>query len=391
MNKLYFFLLILFVTVQSGFGQEKIQLDLAEEYRKGVAFMQANQYEKAVDHIFECQRANPDDLDYALKLAYCYTKLGNYKDAKYSYQSVLQKDSLNINALTNLGGVYEKEYNYRAAQEYYLRLLEIDSTNSYFYKQNGFIAVKNNQVLAAIGYFSEAHRYNPKDLVAISELSKLYLRVEAIAIADEIIERGYQQDSTNLKILYAKADIKRVQKKYPEIITTIERAMVQGDTLLYYQKMLASAYLQTKAYDESLFHLTQIISKRQASEYTHYHMAVALEAQGKLEESIKHYDLAIELGISENIPVYYKNLAKLYVDTKALRAAITAYKEAYEYSGKPEHLFQIARNSDLYYKDKKIALRYYKKYLATKHAAYRSYAKERVAQLKEIIHFQVKS
>ena len=390
MKKKCCFLFLLWMTFSWSFAQKKLSFDLEEEYRKAIAYMQANQYEKAVDHIFECQRADASNLDYTIKLAYCYTKLGNYKDAKYCYQSILEKDSLSINALSNLGGIYEKELNYKQAQKYYLRLIDIDSTNSYFYKKNGFVAVKNEDPLAGIAYLNRAHFYNPKDLVVIIELSRLYLNLEAVAIAEDMIERGYQQDSTNLKILYGKADVLNEQKKYPEIIKTLETAMLQGDTVLYFQKMLATAYLHSEEFEKSLFHLNRIIYKGKASEHTHYHMAVALEKQGKIQESISHYDKAIKLGISGNIPVYYKNLAKIYLDKNDLREAIASYKEAYAYSGKEEYLFQVARNSDLYYKDKKIALRYYKKYIATANKTYREYAKERVAQLKELIHFQVK-
>ena len=391
MKKLWTSILLVGISLNFCFAQEKINIDITEEYRKGIAYMQANQYEKAVDHIFECQRVDANNLDYSLKLAYCYTKLGDYTEAKYAYLSVLKKDSLNINALSNLGGIYEKELNYKKAQNYYLQLLQIDSTNSYFYKQNGFIALKNKQVLAAIAYFNQAHLYNAKDLVVISELSRLYLSIEAIEIAEEIIERGYRQDSSNLKIIYAKANIKHAQKNYLGIINVIEAAMEQGDTVLYYEKMLAAAYLHTEDYEKSLFHLNRIIAKRQSSEHTHYHMALALKAQGDLEESIVHYNKAIQLGISKNISIYYKNLAKIYTDKKDLPKTIEAYKEAFAYAGKAEYLFQIARNSELYYKDKKIGLRYYKKYIATKNTTYRVYAKERIAQLKEIIHFQVQN
>ncbi|MEM6698021.1 MAG: hypothetical protein AAF599_06475, partial [Bacteroidota bacterium] len=70
------------------------------------------------------------------------------------------------------------------------------------------------------------------------------------------------------------------------------------------------------------------------------------------------------------------------------KAAIQHYEKAYEYSAAAETLFFLARNHDLYYKDKKMAMRYYQKYWNTGDLKYRKYTKERIERLKEVIHFQ---
>jgi len=64
---------------------------------------------------------------------------------------------------------------------------------------------------------------------------------------------------------------------------------------------------------------------------------------------------------------------------------------ASRYSADPVLDFHIAHNADRYFKDKKIALRYYQKYLNNNHPKYREYAEQRIMQLKETIHLQVKN
>ena len=50
------------------------------------------------------------------------------------------------------------------------------------------------------------------------------------------------------------------------------------------------------------------------------------------------------------------------------------------------YLFYMARKTDLFYKDKKMALHKYQKYLSTGHKEFKEYTIKRMAQLKEVIH-----
>jgi len=70
-----------------------------------------------------------------------------------------------------------------------------------------------------------------------------------------------------------------------------------------------------------------------------------------------------------------------------MKMAIAAWKKAIEYS--PDeyiYLYYLAKDCDTYYKDKKIARRYYQKYYKTKNPQYREYVKERIQYLNGIIH-----
>ena len=107
-----------------------------------------------------------------------------------------------------------------------------------------------------------------------------------------------------------------------------------------------------------------------------------------LERSIEHFETAIEKGISEKVDIYYSDLGSIYEEQKDYKSAIQHYEKAYEYSSTAETLFFLARNHDLYYKDKKMAMRYYQKYWNSGDLKYRKYTEERMERLKEVIHFQ---
>ena len=371
-------------------AQEKIIIDLDLAYEEGMQAIAANQFQKAIDAFYECQREQPDNQDLISKLAYCYYRQGNYPEGKLYYRKLLQLDSTNISAISNLASIYEKELNYREAGKFYEHLLQIDSSNSYYFRQHGFLLKRQGVLLKAIIQFNKSHALNPYDLTVIDELAQLYLKLEALPYAMDFAKKGMALDSNNIRILYTTAKINNELKKDHKVIRLINRAMAQGDSTTYYQKMLSISYLQVDSIDAAIFYLNRIINKKQDSEHTHHYLALAYQKKENTEKSIFHFKQAIDKAISKRTSRYHGDLAAVYEMEKEYRKAINHYQAAYNYSGKARYLFFLARNQDLYYRDKNIAIRNYQKYLKTTDQQHRSYAQNRITQLKEIVHFQVK-
>jgi tetratricopeptide (TPR) repeat protein len=165
--------------------------------------------------------------------------------------------------------------------------------------------------------------------------------------------------------------------------------MEYGDSTVYFLKLLGYSLVNLDKYEAAVEVLIPALSKVKDKEIVHYYLAAAYNGLEDFLRAEEHYHLAIKAGISINIPVYYSNLASLFEDKKQYKKAIESYKKAYDFNPKPENLFHIAKNSDNYYRDKKICMRWYQKYLDTKDKKFRQYSLDRIAQLKEIIHFQI--
>lgn len=368
-------------------GQMTNTIDIKEQYTLGVEALNNYQYQKALDHFYECHREETQNKQYLQKLAFCYMKLGDFNEAKFSYNSLLKKDSMNVNAWSNLGAIYEKELNYSKASDCYQELLEIDSTNSFYFRQNALMSLRLKEPIRAMAYFSQAHDLNRKDLVVINQLSSLLLQIRQPIAAEEIINKGVKLAPDNLKLLYTKADILHHKKDYKNVVVTISHAMSLRDTSQYYQKMIGAAYLHLEQFDSCIYHLNEVVRKRGASELTHYQLALAYKGIGDLEQSEIEYQTAIEKGISEHVGVYFKNLALLLGEQNKLKESIAAWKKAIEYSPKEEvYLYFLAKDCDNYYRDKKIARRYYRQYYETKDQQYQEYVRLRIQYLNGLIH-----
>ena len=384
---LFILLMLAFKGTQAQ-STDSVQHDTYQLYVEALDYISAYQFDSALEILSECYIREPENLDYLSRIAYCHTQLGRYRDAKLYYNKILGLDSLSAIAMSSLGGLFEKELNYVKAREYYGRLIEIDTSNSYYYKRNGFLALRVDKPLEALGHFSRAYRLNDKDLEVIDMMCSIYLALGAFEAVEPLLKEGLNLDGKNIKLLQTQARLRQKLKDHEGVVESIEKTMVQGDTSDYYQMMIGVAYLKTDSVDKAIEHLTAIVLRGEASEHTHHYLGLAYLENEELDSSVVHLEKAAELGISKKMAIYHADLAKVKQIQYQYKDAINHYEEAYAYSEKPEHLFQLARNCDLYYKDKRIANKYYQKYLATGNEKFKQYTLDRMKQLREIIHFQ---
>lgn len=71
-------------------------------------------------------------------------------------------------------------------------------------------------------------------------------------------------------------------------------------------------------------------------------------------------------SISLNLKIYYSELAESFEQLGNYGEAIRALRFGYNYSKDDIFLYKLARNYDIYYKDKTTALLHYQKYLESK-------------------------
>ena len=71
-----------------------------------------------------------------------------------------------------------------------------------------------------------------------------------------------------------------------------------------------------------------------------------------------------------------------------MKAAMQAYEQAFLFGGNPAYVLEKARLCELYYKDKRMAMRQYERFLTESTAAVdgREFAQQRIRLIKEYLH-----
>jgi tetratricopeptide (TPR) repeat protein len=293
---------------------------------------------------------------------YCYLRLGNYVEAISQFERIVKIDSINPNALVQLGQLYAKNNQYEKARACYQKLIEGDSLNSYYYKQYASVAAQSNDVIGSVMNYLKAVRLNPKDVESYILLGNVLLEAEQYPLADTILNQALQiHKSPQLRLLLAKAQFG--EERYEDVIRTTEQLMTKGDTIPAYARLLGISYFQLDRHQEVIPWMKFLMKSGQQAEWIYYYMGVSYQQLNMPDTAISYLNKAIEKGISDNISTYYTQLAMSYENIKDFKSAIRYYKAAYESSKSNILLYHLARNYDVYYKDKAQAIAYYKRYL----------------------------
>jgi len=356
--------------------------------RQGDIYFNTQNYSKALDIYEKCLLGDTTDVSLFESAATSAYRLGDTPRARALYLSVEKMDSSNRVALSQLATIFEQQKNTPKTILYYSKLIKLYPENSIYYRKIAQQYQSAGITADAFKNYSKAFELNRRDLFTIKGLSELFISNNQYQEADSITHVGLLMDSTNISLRLLIAQSKYRQKAYDSTIVHLESIMGRLDFNAYYNKMLGYSYIQIDSFEKAIPVLEKSLTDPGSKENAHYYLATAYYELENLEYSKFHYEKAIEEGISKNVDIYHRVLAKMYNEENKLNKAIDHYKDAYKYGKDPLVLFYLARASDVYYKDKSIAINYYTKYYKSKHdnSEYIEYAKQRAKQLKELRH-----
>jgi tetratricopeptide (TPR) repeat protein len=387
MRPLHFYLLFLILLYGPVlFSQTGNNLTPEEHNRLGNDMLQSFRFQEALNHFFECQRTEPGNTDYLSKTAYCYYQLGNLTEARIYYQQTLKTDSANVPALNYLANIEEQLLNYPASMKALKTLISIDSTNSYYYRQSGAVAEKIGDYELAVNNYLEALRFNPNDNGALISLCNLYAGSERLLLADSLLNTALFKQPGNLRLLYTSSEVNYRLRQFDRAVQAIQKAHVLGDTNLQYLPILPFSLAQLERCEEAVPWFDYLMKRRNPNEHTHYFLGFCYQKLNEFAKSEEQYGRAIELGISQNIAVYYQRSGDVLAMQKSHKAALDAYSKALDFGATdPVILFHMGISYDILNKsDKRKSLEMYRKYLRSNdpnNPDFRKYAAQRIGEI----------
>lgn len=356
---------------------EALPLSVPEEID---GFIKSYQFHKALALLNELDDSLSTEV---LRLkGICYHQLGNYHEAIATYERIVETDSMNAGALLALGQLYAKQKQYGGSFICYTKLIGMDSLNSYYYKQYGIVALQAHVGGVAFSNFSKAIELNPTDIESNALLAELLIEGDQPEMADHMLTNALALTSSPvLTLLLAKAQMG--SKKYVEAIQTTNRIMANGDTLSAHARIMGISNYKLNNYNKTIYWMNFMLRNGVKAEWIYYYLGMSYQKLNEQDSAILYINKAIEEGISDDIDIYYTQLASSYEAANNFKMAIKYYKAAYEESKSGILLYHIARNYDVYYKDKAQAIEYFKRYLNSEDTVRlaREYSRVRVNEL----------
>jgi tetratricopeptide (TPR) repeat protein len=322
--------------------------------------IQSYQFSKAITLL----EAREDSLSAGVlqRKGMCYHQMGNYNEAISAYEELISLDTTHQGGLLALGQLYAKQKLYGPSFICYIKLIQQDSLNSYYYKQYGMVAAQANIFGVAVENFSRAIELNPTDIESNALLADILIEGDQPQAADKLLTKALSlTSSAQLSLLLATAQL--AEKKYYDVINTTSQLIVEEDTLRAYARLMAISQYRLNEYEEAIKWLDFLLRDDLKAEWIYYFLGVSYQHLNKPDSAIIFLNKAVEAGISGNIGLYYSQLATSYENVNNFKMAIKYYKAAYEESKSGILLYHLARNYEVYYKDKAQAIAYFKRYL----------------------------
>lgn len=329
------------------------------------------------------------------KFGFCQKQLGETSLAIETYEHSLIKDSLQIVPRIQLSKLYQSQGLLAKAINLYSKVVLLDSNNSYFLKKYATLLRQALLPQVAIGIYQKAIAINPKDEESKLSLIKCYEEANQIKEASILCDSFLLMHSDNDRFQYQSAKLAYSLKNYEKAVKALQASShIKGDTNLIERKLLAVSFFHLKNYETAIPLLEDVIANTDKNEVMFYYLGLSYKHIGRLELAEQNLNKAIDEGTSENLASYYTNLAIIQEGNGNHFAAIKAFQKSYKMTESPILLYHLARNYDLYYKDKGTAMRYYEKFLQANDSTqevFTNYSKYRLTELKQIMHFKLDS
>jgi len=364
-----------------GFAQETSKVDDALL----LDYYQAQRFGEAADYLKKSYTEPITNAKALGQLAYTCNMAGRLAEAEGYYQRIYAIDSTNTPVLYSLGSLNLRRGNLAKAEVYYKRITARDTTNFMVYKQLAQISHDKNDIPSFIAYLQRANKINPAEPDVASDLSDMYVAIKFNDQAEKVLSLAIAADPENIVLLKSQMKLQYSQKKWPETISTCLKLMDNGDVSGFVISKLGVAYYNIKSYECSISAFLSIDANEQ-NETSYYYTALAYKALKDQPMAIFYLSKALGEAISPNTASYYGEIADSNEKLFKYKKAITAYQKSLQFEETPLIYYSLANLYDSNLKDKKTAVKYYKKYLAlkppvNKQKNYIDYSKSRVAAL----------
>ncbi len=332
--------------------------------KQGEIYQKIAKYYKSIE-LYNKALIKKESLRVKQELGKVYLAQGNPNQAIKIYEEVLKKDSLNLLLKFELAKLYTKEYRKNDAISLLESLIKSDSLNPGYYYELGKI-YKNKGALGFMksgNYFLETYRLDTTHLKSIYELTKFYKQLRFKDSTSLFIDKGLEINSKSINFNQLKVKDLISKKRYVDALFFLEKLEELNFKFLFTYKYYGMTYMKLKDYDmaEKYFKIALKMDWKDAQVL--YYLGLINKEKGDLKSAEMNFIMSM-MNLKPEIDKQLFELGLIALDRKDLKKACKYFKESYENNSRNHYaLFQLALASDDFYKDKKIALKYYKWYV----------------------------
>ncbi|QTE22160.1 tetratricopeptide repeat protein [Polaribacter cellanae] len=363
----------------------KIDASFTSNYKRAIIYKSIDNYKKTAEFLEKALEFQ-DDKRAKLKLAKAYQRLNKPSKSIKIYEKITIKDSLNLVLKYQLGKLYLITNNATKAVSLFKNLIKKDPSNAHYSYQLALAYAKRNDRDRMINSFIDTFEKDTTHLKAIAHLASSFQKLKDLDSTKLFVEKGLELDKNHINLNKLKINQLYREEKYKESIPLLLNLDTIDKKDTYSISMLGRTYYNLDSLEKAkkYFKKLSILDRKNYKAYTYLgHIAMK---EKKYTGAQFYYRVATTRGKEKRDEEYF-GLATMYYETKKPKEALVNFEKAYKENARNYRaLFQLAKISDDYYKDKKIAYRHYIKYMNNfegRDADMTNYIKRRITEIKK--------
>jgi tetratricopeptide (TPR) repeat protein len=340
---------------------DKKEASFLSNYKKAVIYESIDNFKKAAFYLKKAIEFK-DDEKANLKLAKNYRASGLSKKAIPIYEKLLVEDSLNLVLKYQLGKMYVINRRPKEAISTFKYLVKNDTNNANYSYYLGLAYALNGQRDPMINSFIATYKKDTTHLKAIKRLANSFLKLNDKDSTQLFVDKGLALNRNDIDLNKLKINQLYKDKDYLSAVPLLKNLDTIDKKDTYSKAMLGRVfyYLDSLEQAKNIFTKLSFIDREDHKSNTY--LGDIYLREKNYGKAMINYLIATTKGKDHRDLEYY-GLARVFYETKKPKKALKAFEKAYhENPLNYRALYQLATISDDYYKDKKIAYRYYNEY-----------------------------
>ncbi|MDX1830315.1 MAG: tetratricopeptide repeat protein [Lutibacter sp.] len=318
-------------------------------------------YNKAIEY-YKKALLIQEDSKIKVKLGNAYKSAGLISDAILIFEKIIKKDSSNLLVDNSLGKLYLMKNQPKKAEKIYRFLKKKDSLNPNYPYQLAKSLAKQHKNLAMGQSYLDAYDLDTLHFKSIYELAKFFKTLNYKDSTMLFIDKGLKIDSTNVNFIQLKATELYYSKEFKKSLNFLNRLDSLGFESVNTYQMVGMCYYNLKEYNLAEEYYKKALKLDRTNPKILYRLGTLYYEQKKPKLAKIYLFQSIMYGKGDLDKQYFLS-GVIAREENNLKLALRLFEDSYKNNrDNYKALFQWAIVSDVFYKNKKIALKLYQNY-----------------------------
>lgn len=216
-------------------------------------------------------------------------------DIRNYYEMVLEDDSTNYDALTNLGVIYQQKGDLEKSLSYFEKAVKFNPRKARAYHNLGILNSIMGQLDDAIINLNKASELDSANPNSVRQLGVIFMQNEMFGKAIKAFELALKRNNYDTESYLGKALAYWSLKEYDLVLAEINEMQTLGLRFNRMELLLADVYFKKKDYEKAKKYAKLDETKYSSKAEGHYLLGVLYEMEGEREKAKFEYNEAFRI------------------------------------------------------------------------------------------------